>query len=157
MVVGLVVLLGILWLGRPLVEGRLAAARNLDRSVAVIKSADAVLATIDAEVRSTSASGAAAPTNDMRAAIPEARGILQEAATLSQAGYDRLTEDEQERAMLVKAAAATRLEAVDAAEAVLSARSGQAATAKVAKKRALEEYERAIQKVKQSDAALANK
>ena len=51
MAVCVVVFLGILVLGRPLVEGRLNAARNLDDAVMLIADTEEPLTQIDAAVR----------------------------------------------------------------------------------------------------------
>ena len=151
--VGLVVFVGILLLGRPLVQGRLTAARNLDRATAMVAESNEELAAIDDRVRAVSATPEGGPGREASAEIEAARGRLKEAAVLSETGYDRLTSDEQERAVIVKTTALTRLEVLDAAEAVLSA--GTAGVPPGGSERALREYEEAVDKVREADAALS--
>jgi exonuclease VII small subunit len=73
---------------------------------------------------------------------------LEEAARLSQEGYDRLTEDEQRRAVIVKNVATARLAMLVPAETALS--NGGAVN-----DQALREYEQALEKARQAEAALA--
>jgi hypothetical protein len=150
--VGVVVFVGVLLLGRPLVQGRLAAARNLDRATAMIADTEAGLAAIDDRVRVVPATSQASPGGDASAEIEAARGRLKEAAVLSETGYDRLTSDEQRRAVIIKATALARLEVLDAATAVLSA--GANSVPSDRRERALKEYEEAVDRVRQADAAL---
>ena len=153
MAVGLVVFVGFILLGRPLVEGRLTAARNLDRATAMIPGTDGALVTIGAEVHASSATSSTDSNGEAQAAISDARSILQEAALLSQTGYDKLTEDEQRRARIVEAMATARIEALDAAEAVLSAGAESSATAEGSEQR-IRDYDKAMEKVRGADAAL---
>jgi hypothetical protein len=150
--VGFVVFVGVLLLGRPLVQGRLNAARDLDRATAMIADSKKDLAAIDDRVRAVSATSQGGSGSDASAEIQAARGRLKEAAVLSETGYDRLTSDEQERAVIVKATALARLEVLDAAAVVLSA--GTTGAPPGGNERALREYEEAVDKVRQADAAL---
>ncbi len=150
--VGFVVFVGILLLGRPLVQGRLTAARNLDRASAIIADTKTDFAAIDDRVRAVSATSGSGSGPGTSAEIAAARGRLKEAAALSETGYDRLTSDEQERAVIVKATALARLEVLDAAVAVLSA--GTTGVPTGGTERALREYEAAVDKVRQADEAL---
>ncbi len=111
------------------------------------------LAAIDDRVRAVSATPEGGPGSEASAEIEAARGRLKEAAVLSETGYDRLTSDEQERAVIVKTTALTRLEVLDAAEAVLSA--GTAGVPPGGSERGLREYEEAVDKVREADAALS--
>jgi hypothetical protein len=151
--VGFVVFIGLVVLGRPLIEGRLAAARNLDRATAMIPGTDDTLASIDAEVRASSSSATVDPNSEIFLAITDARSILTAASLLSQTGYEKLTEDEQRRARIVKTMATARLKAIDAAEAALSRGSaGNASSA--AREQAAKDYEAAVEAVRRADEAL---
>jgi hypothetical protein len=145
--VGLVVFVAIIMLGRPLVGGRLTAARNLDRATAVIGETDGPLQTIDRAVRASVSTATPADTEKALALVYATRKKLDEASSLSQNGFNRLTEDEQRRAVIVKNIATARLEALVPAETALS--NGGAV-----KEQALRDYERALEKVRQADAAL---
>ena len=116
--------IGILVLGRPLVEGRLSAARNLDEAVMLIAGTKEPLAQIDEAVRRAAMASrppSSAPDAAALASVSATRANLEKAETLSTTGYDRLTEDEQERATLIEATATARLAVLAAAEAILSA------------------------------------
>ncbi len=52
--IGVVVFVGVILLGRPLVEARLNAARNLDRATAMILGTNSELDAVDRAVRSSS-------------------------------------------------------------------------------------------------------
>lgn len=150
--IGFVAFVGVLLLGRPLVQGRLTAARNLDQATAMIADTKKDLAAIDDRVRAASATSQGDPGRDTSAEIEDARGRLEEAVVLSEAGYERLTEDEQERAVIVKATALARLEVLEAAAAVLSAETTGVPPG--GSERALREYEEAFDKMQQADEAL---
>jgi hypothetical protein len=152
--VGAMVFVGIMMLGRPLVEGRLAAARNLDRATALIAGTDDALAALDPEVRAVSATGTTAIEAGTLPAISDLRATLDQAARLSQTGYERLTQEEQKRAEIIKAMAIARIAVLDAADAVLSADGGDAASP--AREEALDVYDRAVEKARQTNAALVN-
>jgi hypothetical protein len=145
--VGVVVFVAIVLLGRPLVAGRLTAARNLDRATAMIKDTNGELSVIDRAVRASSSTGTLEGTKDSLAKVWATRVKLEEASALSQNGFDRLTSDEQRRALIVKGMAAARLEVLVSAEMALS--NGGAVN-----EQALRDYERAIEKVRQADTAL---
>jgi hypothetical protein len=144
--VGLVLFIAIVMLGRPLVSGRLTAARNLDRATAMVLGTNVQFVAIDSAVRASSTMTSAG-AEEALATVRATRRTLEEASPLSQNGYGRLTEAEQKRATLVKAMAVARLEALVAAETALS--NGGAV-----KEQALREYDRAAEKVRQADAAL---
>jgi hypothetical protein len=146
--IGFVAFIAVIMLGRPLVEGRLAAARNLDRATTIVLGTSSEFAAIDSAVRSPSATDSKALES-----ISATRDVLQEASELSLEGFDRLTTDEQKRATIVKALAAARIDALAAAEAVLSAGGEGAGNAGV-RQRAFNEYKRAAEKARQADAAL---
>ena len=145
--VGFVVFVAVIFWGRPLVAGRLAAARNLDQATATIGETDTQLAEIDAAVRTPSTAGATGENANALALVATTRAKLKDASRLSQDGYDRLTSDEQKRAVTVQAMAEARIAALLAAEAVLSA-DGEA------RGEAVQEYERAVKKVQAADEAL---
>jgi hypothetical protein len=149
--VGLVVFVVVLLLGRPLVQGRLDAARNLDRAATMISATNGDLSGIDSAVRASAKSGTA-PDASVTASVVATRRTLEEAASLAQSGSASMTSDEQERAVLVRGTATTRLEALDAAEAVLSA--GLDSSGAGASAQALEKYDRAVEKVREADTAL---
>jgi hypothetical protein len=146
--VGLVIFVAIILLGRPLVGGRLTAARNLDRATAMISETDGELKTIDSAVQASVSTVTPAQTEKALATLWATRLKLEDAARLSQDGYDRLTEDEQKRAVIVKNVAAARLEVLVPAETALS--NGGAVN-----DQALREYEQAVKKARQAEAALA--
>lgn len=149
--VGLAVFIAIMLLGRPLVMGRLEAARNLDRAASLIESVDDDLVVIDTAVRDARKTGWSDSRAPALSAVNELRPTLEEAARLSQTGYDRLTTDEQKRASAVKGMAIARLELLAVVESLLRDES-------VARPRgdspSPAEYERAAENVRKADAAL---
>jgi hypothetical protein len=145
--VGVVVFIGVVLLGRPLVEGRLVAARNLDKATAILSESDNSMSAVDRAVRAAATTSTPEGPQDALAIVWATRVKLQEASSLSQKGYERLTTDEQKRAVILKAIAAARLEALIPAETALS--NGGAV-----RDQALQEYERALEKVRSADAAL---
>ncbi|MEI7813525.1 MAG: hypothetical protein WCJ13_01870 [Coriobacteriia bacterium] len=150
--VGFLLFIGIILIGRPLVAGRLTAARNLDRATTMIAGTQGEFAAIDAAVRGSSASGSAALSGEALAAISATRQTLAEASQLSQTGFERLTEDEQKRARLVNAKAIARIQVLDAAEGLLSARGQVGSESK--SEQGLSDYGAAVDKMQQADAAL---
>jgi hypothetical protein len=145
--VGVVIFIGVVLLGRPLVEGRLVAARNLDKAAAILKETDGSMTALDRAVRSSVTTSTPQGAEDALAIVWATRVKLQEASSLSQTGYERLTTDEQKRAVLLKATATSRLAALIPAETVLS--NGGAV-----RDQAMQEYERALEKVRSADASL---
>jgi exonuclease VII small subunit len=145
--VGVVVFIALMFLGRPLVSGRLSAARNLDKATTMIAATDGDFAAIDKAVLASVSSETPAGDESALAKIFAIRPKLEEAEQLSQTGYERLTEDEQRRAKLVKAVAAARLETLIPAETALS--NGAAV-----QDQAIRDYEKAVEKARQADAAL---
>jgi hypothetical protein len=145
---GVVIFVAVIFLGRPLVSGRLTAARNLDRATAMVKETNVDLAALDVAVRASASTGAPTNAKDTLTKLWATRRKLEAASALSQNGFDRLTEDEQRRAKIVKTMAAARLEVLVAAEMVVS--NGGAVN-----DQAQREYEAALEKVRQADAALA--
>jgi hypothetical protein len=145
--VGVVVFVAVVLFGRPLVSGRLMAARNLDRATSMITETNADFAAIDVAVRASASTGASTNAKDTLTKLWATRRKLDAASTLSQDGFDRLTEDEQRRARIVKAMAAARLDVLVAAETAVS--NGGAVN-----DQAQREYEAAVEKMRQADAAL---
>jgi hypothetical protein len=146
--VGVVIFVAVIFLGRPLVSGRLMAARNLDRATKMITETNSDLAALDVAVRASASTGESTNPKDTLAKLWATRRKLEAASTLSQNGIDRLTEDEQRRAKIVKAMAAARLEVLVAAEMAIS--NGGAVN-----DQAQREYDAAVEKVREADAALA--
>ena len=146
--VGFVVFIAVVLLGRPLVQARLNAARNVDRATAMITATNADLIKIDSAVRASDSTMTPEAIAKALATVGATRKTLQEASGLLQQGYDRLTEDEQRRAVIVKSMATARLELLVSAETALS-------TSGTVNGRAIGEYKRAVEKVRQADAALA--
>ncbi len=120
-VLGVLVAAGAMALGWQVVEGRLDAAKKLDRAIALLAQTDETIVAVDEAVRADVSPEAASAARAATTRIAASRKLLEEAATLSVAGIDRLTDDEQEQAYLVEAAAKARLEMLDSAPAVLSA------------------------------------
>jgi len=147
-VVGVVIFVAVIFFGRPLVAGRLTAARNLDRATAMIAETNPDLAAIDVAVRASASNGALTNAKDTLTKLWATRRKLEAASTLSQNGFDRLTEDEQKRAKIVKAVAAARLGVLVPAETAVT--NGGAVN-----EQAQFEYEAALEKSRQADAALS--
>lgn len=145
-----VLFVAIVLLGRPLVLGRLEAARNLDRATAMVAGTDGGLAEVDAAVRAVPASGGVDANEAVLSAIEDLRITVQEAETLSQRGVERLTTDEQQRAASVKAMAGARIEVLEAAERVLAGAGASGAR----REEARAAYDAAVEKTRRADAAL---
>ena len=145
--VGVVVFIALIFFGRPLVEGRLTAARNLDRATATIGETDGALRSIDRAVKASPSTQTPGESAEALAVVRATQAKLEEASALSQDGYDRLTTDEQRRATIVKAMATARIDALIAAETALS-------TDGSVREQALRDYAQAVERVRQADAAL---
>jgi hypothetical protein len=128
-VLGVLAAAGAMALGWQVVEGRLDAAKKLDRAMALLAQTDDTIVAVDEIVRANVSSETASQARAAGSRIDSTRTQLEEAASLSMAGIDRLTDDEQEQAHLVEAAAKARLEMLDTAPAVLSATEKAAAAA----------------------------
>lgn len=120
-VLGALVAAGVLALSWGVIEGRLNAAKQLDRAVALLKGTDATVTAADEVIRADLGPEMAAKAADVATRVETARTQLAEANTLSVAGFDRLTDDEQEQALLLQQATQARLDMLGSAAAVLSA------------------------------------
>lgn len=101
--------------------GRLEAARQLDRATLMVERADNTVLACDEVVRAEVSPAIAVRAREVEPRVVPARKELEAALKLIDAAMPRLTDDEQRRATLLKAAAAARIEMLDAAPAILSA------------------------------------
>ena len=132
LILGVLVAAGALALGWRVVEGRLEAAKSLDRAMTVLKATDQAIATADEVVRAPANPATTAKARAAKLRMQDARKQLAEARALAGAGIERLTDDEQEQAHLVESAATARIELLDAAAGVLSAMEKAAAAESLA-------------------------
>lgn len=131
-VLGVIVATGALALGWRVIQGRLEAAKQLDRAMALLKQSDATVTAVDEIVRTGGSPDAAERAEEIAPRVETARTELAEANALAGAGYDRLTDDEQKRARLVQASAVARGEMLASAEPVLASTTKAAAALKLA-------------------------
>jgi len=118
---GVVVAALALSFGWRIVEARLDAAKKLDGAMQALNDTGPTVISADATVLGAVAEDDAAKAVALLPRIGAARTALSEAATLSVAGFDRLTDDEQKQALLVQAAAKARLELLDTVPPLLTA------------------------------------
>jgi len=131
-ILGVLVAAGVLGLGWRAFEGRLDAAKRLDRAMALLKQSDSTIASVDEIIRSGVSSAAGARAAEIAPQVDTASSELAEANILAATGFERLTDDEQERALLVQAAAKARGEMLSSAREVLDATGKAALAAKLA-------------------------
>lgn len=119
--IGALIVAGIMALLWPIIGGRLDAAKNLDTAAAILSQSDADVALI---VRASSGGPSAETTAlvaDAQRILPSARGELARGTALASTGFERLTDDEQKRSQLTRAALTARVALLDAAAPILSA------------------------------------
>ncbi len=119
--VGVVLVAVIMFLMWPIMRGRLEAARKLDEASAVIEDVQTRVQAVDIVVRSEPDSETAQAAARVEPSIPKLESQLKQAAGRLDEGYDRLTEDEQRRATLVKAAMLGRVTMLEAAPPLMKA------------------------------------
>lgn len=125
---GVLVAGGVLALGWGVIQGRLTAAKQLDRATALLSGGDATIVSADEIIRAEVSPETAAKAAGIDARVQAARSPLAEADVLAGAGIARLTDDELKLARLIQQAAKMRIAVLDAAVVVLSA-TQRAATA----------------------------
>ena len=134
-ILGVLVAAGALALGWRVVEGRLEAAKRLDRAMTLLEGRPTRPS--PPSTRSSAPTSSPATAAEARAVAAAYAATLASSsprhAALAGAGIERLTDDEQEQAHLVQAAATARIELLDTAPGVLSA------TEKARRRRALAE------------------
>lgn len=118
---GVLVAAGALALGWDVIEGRLTAARQLDRAASLLKGTDEFIIAADEVIRADVSPETATKAVKIAPLVERTRSQLAEANALAGAGFDRLTDDEQRQARLIQGAAKARFEMLDAAAATLSA------------------------------------
>jgi len=101
--------------------GRLEAARQLDRATLMVERADNTVIAFDEVVRAEVSPSIAIKARQVEPRIESARKELEASLKLIDSAMPRLTDDERRRAMLLKTAAAARIEMLDSAPAILSA------------------------------------
>lgn len=120
-VLGVVVLAAAGVFASRVVGGGLEAATQLDRATLLVERAGHAVVAVDEVVRTDVSPAIVARAKDVGPRVAPARIELEEALRLVDSAMPRLTDDEQRRATLLKAAAAARVEMLDAAPAILSA------------------------------------
>lgn len=118
-VVGVIALVVFGLLGYQSFTKRLAAARQLDEATGLVEQGDVIVVQVDTVVREKVTPELAESAKGAQSRVPEAVTQLKRAVELIEAGYPDLTEDEQKRANLLKAAAAARLAMLDVAPELL--------------------------------------
>lgn len=98
---------------------RLAAARQLDEATALVEQGDIIVVQVDGVIREKVTPELAESARGAQRQVPEAATQLERAVKLIETGYSDLTEDEQRRANLLKAAANARLAMLAVAPEVL--------------------------------------
>jgi hypothetical protein len=124
---GVVGMLLVMWFGRPLLTGRLDAARKLDQATAILVTSNPAMASVDTAVKAQVLTQEAASSADVSSTIISTQRQFKEAVRMIDDGYPHLTEDEQRRANLVKASLQNRIVMLDAAPTILEANAAAAA------------------------------
>lgn len=119
--IGVVIVLGIMLLMRPIIAGRLNAAEGMDRAAKVVAQSDTTVGLVDRTVHAGLSAESSSVVLDVRRQIPQAKAALTSAVGLLDAGFQHLTDDEQRRATITRAAATARIEMLDAAPPILAA------------------------------------
>lgn len=107
-------------IGTRAISRRFAGARDLDQAQELLKAADAVVLDVDQVVRAEANAEIAASARALGSRIPIAKSDLEAASRLVEGAMDSITEDEQRRALLLKSAAAARLEMLGPAQIILA-------------------------------------
>lgn len=139
--VGAVAVVGIMALAWPLIGGRLDAAKNLDTASAILSQTDANVTLVISAASGGPSSDTTALAADALRVLPSARSELVRGVALVGTGFDRLTDDEQKRAILTSQALAARVAVLDAAAPIISAEQ----SASVAVPLATDAWNRAVQ------------
>lgn len=130
--IGVLILVIVVLLGRPLVAKRLDAARNLDTATQLIANAKADVNSVDVLVRAKVSTQTAAASTETSPTIGKASKQLNKAVLLLDAAYPSLNDDEQRRAALVKTTALARIEMLNQAPVILAFGAEAAAAAPLA-------------------------
>ncbi len=120
-VVGVLVAIAVVALGWNVVQGRLDAAKKLDRAISLLKQAIPTVGVTDAVVRADVTTATADRASELEPTLGDTRANLLEASALIDQGYSKLTDDERKQATRVQAAALARVQMLDAAPAIFSA------------------------------------
>ncbi len=108
-------------IGSSAISRRFKGARQLDRAMLLLEQSDAVVLDVDEVVRAEASPDIATQATALRPKIPVARADLVEARRLIADSMDSVTEDEQKRAQLVRAAVVARIGMLEPADVILDA------------------------------------
>ena len=118
---GLIVLVLFLLVFWPVMQGRLNAGKQVDQAIALLRQAEGTTASVDKTVALQLSPDALPSAPNVAAEILVARRDLGQASRLLDDAMPHLTEEEQHRAALAKAAVQARLATIDNAPAILIA------------------------------------
>jgi hypothetical protein len=107
---------------------RLAAAEKLDRATALVEDADAIVVQIDEVIRAEVTPELAERARGASERVERGEELLDDAIALIAQATDDLTDDERERAALLRSSAETRLDLLEVAPKIVEA-NAQAASA----------------------------
>jgi hypothetical protein len=119
-VAGLIVMSGLMYLFWPIMAGRLDAAAQMDQAQALVVRTESSIDAIDKVVVVQLSPRATAGFPDVAPQVLVARRDLKQAVALLDDAMPRLTDDEQKRAKLIRAAAKSRLDMAERAPAILA-------------------------------------
>lgn len=120
-VVVVAVLVAAGFIGTKSIARRFEGAREIDRAVTLLEDADEVVLQIDEVVRSELSTQVASSARELANKLTATRKDLRESARLIADSMDKVTDDEQERAQLLRASALARIEMLEPAEEILGA------------------------------------
>ena len=129
--VGVLILVAVVLLGRPLVIRRLNAARSLDTAAQQVVVVSVTVNSVDTLVRAEVSSQTAAASQEASPNIVKAKKQLKEAVRMIDSGLSALNDDEQKRAALVRRTAVARIEMLDEAPVILGLGAEAAAVAPI--------------------------
>lgn len=130
--IGAAIMIGIMVLIWPLIRGRLDAAKNLDTATVIISQSATDLDLIARTVQTDPSAETSSVIADVQRKIPAVREEAARGVALVNAGFDRLTDDEQRRATLTREALVARVAMLDAAAPIVSAEGSASVAAPVA-------------------------
>ncbi len=120
-VIVVVVLAAAVFIGTNAISRRFEGARDLDRALVLLEEADEVVLDVDEVVRSEVSTSLAKQADELRGKLPGARRDLKESERLISDAMEKVTEDEQRRARLLRGSVQARLEMLESADVILDA------------------------------------
>ena len=120
-VIVIVVLVAAGFIGSSAITRRLKAAREIDRATRLLEQADTIVLDIDEVIRAEASPVMAERARALLDKMPSTVSDLKEVERLIDDAMGKVTEDEQRKSVLLRAAASARLEMLEPAKPVLDA------------------------------------